>query len=131
MRVVQPSVSKPRSWKLEYGYRRTIGWRKKILCRAKWDYPRMGMELPFRAVFHVHVRQTWSALLFVRSLGAKMIEVGHGRSANIVVEIPASLSVERLGRFVERCHRSSLVKQRLGLHALQFLRLAQRPAATR
>jgi hypothetical protein len=98
-----------------YGYRRTAGWRQKILYGNGWDYPRKGRERPFRTTLFVHRRRSWRTLFFLRSLGAEVIMVRKGRPAAIEVEVPSTLSPGRLRRFVEHCRRTGLAEQRLGL----------------
>jgi hypothetical protein len=123
-------IVKPGPWKPQYGYRRSVGWRQKILYGNDWDYPREGRERPFRTALFVHPSRRWRTLFFARSLGLKIIANRSVLAGTIAVEVQAELTPKRLSAFVEHCRRTRLTEQRLGLPGVHLTRFGPKRPRT-
>jgi FAD/FMN-containing dehydrogenase len=119
---VEPKKQAP--WKPQYGYRRIRGWRQKILFGTAWAYPQRNEPIPSAIGFFVSARRRTKTLFFIRSFGF-CISRFWGRDVTYIdVEIPATLTADRLRRFVDHCHRSGIAESKLGLPGVRLKRFS-------
>lgn len=112
------------NWKPQYGYRRSDGWRQKVLYGNDWDYPRRGGHVPPSLRYFVSARRRWRTIFFLRSLGLRITSLSGRRTAYIDVEVPSNFTAEHIRRFVDHCHRSGLAQEQLGLPGIRLKRFS-------
>ena len=113
-------------WMPEYGYRMSDGWRQKILYGDEWRYPARTVTVPHSVRIAVHARRLGRVLFILRAFGLRPTKWSGHAPALIEVEIPCSLTPDKLRRFVDHCYRSGLAEMRLGLPGVRLERMSRR-----
>lgn len=132
MKEPMTAPARPKPFLPKYGYRRSDGWRQKILYADRWDYPRPAKAPPFGGTFFVHPRRAWRTLFFARAFGLDVVAVERGRPPRAIrFEVPAGVSHDRLRRLADHVQRSGLARERIGLPSFPIGRFAgrQRPGS--